>query len=707
VSDVGTIPHPSAPPSAAPGTTGPPARQGRTAYPALLSPLRLRHLTLKNRVMSSAHAPAYTAGGVPNERYQAYHEEKAKGGLALTMFGGSSNVARDAGSIYGQIYVGSDAIVPHFRAFARRIHRHGAALMCQVSHMGRRTSWDAGDWFPTIAPSVVRDPAHHSVPRAMSTRDIARIVRAFGEAARRCRDGELDGCELLATTHLLGQFLSPLSNRRDDAYGGALANRARFLLEVVEEVRTRAGDDFVIGVRYAADEANEGGLSQEEGMEIARLVAATGAVDFLNVNGRYAGTAAGMAETYPGMAFPSAPYLALAKRVREVSGLPVFQAARINDLATADFAVAEGYLDMVGMTRPHMADPHIVAKLERGEEARIRPCVGAGYCIDRGYNGRDALCLFNAATGRETSMPHAIAPAGERRRVVVVGGGPGGLEAARVCGERGHAVVLFEAAERVGGQLILAGRATWRRDMAAILHWYESELARLGVEVRLAAYADRDAVLAARPDVVIVATGGVPMQDMPEGGEDLATTSWDLLAGQSSAEGRVLVYDETGSHSGLSTAEFAAASGGEVELVTPDRQAGLTVGGLNYPIHLRELYGRGVKLTPDLRLLGARRSGNGLVVRFLNSYSRAIEEREVDRLVTNYGTLPADELFQDLVDLARNAGEVDIDALAEGRLELPEVNPEGAFQLFRIGDAVASRNVHAAVYDALRICKTL
>lgn len=683
------------------------ASKGSALYPALFVPMRIRNLVLKNRIMSSAHAPGYTDGGLPNDRYQAYHEEKAKGGLALTMFGGSSNVARDAGSIYGQIYLGSDRIVPSFREFARRIHRHGAALMCQVSHMGRRTSWDAGDWFATLGPSVVRDPAHHSVPRAMSTADIARITKAFGQAVRRCREGDLDGCELLATTHLLGQFLSPLSNHRTDGYGGSLANRARFLLEVIEEARLQAGDDFVVGVRFAADEANEGGLTQEEGLEIARMIAATGQIDFLNVNGRYAGTAAGMAETYPGMAFPTAPYLRLARAVREASGLPTFQAARIADLSTANYAVAEGFLDMVGMTRPHMADPHLVAKLEHGGEERIRPCVGAGYCIDRGYNGRDALCLFNAATGREQTMPQVIAPAAQRRRVVVVGGGPGGLEAARVCAERGHAVTLFEAAERLGGQLILAAAAGWRRDMGAIVDWYARELRCLDVEVSLGLFASEADVMAKSPDVVVVATGGVPMQAMPEGGEELASTSWDVLAGQARVAGRILVYDETGSHSGLSTAEFIAKNGHEVELVTPDRHVGLTVGGLNYPVHLRELYAAGVVLTPDRRLLGAHRSGNRVAVRLLNCYSREIEERAVDHLVTNLGTEPVDGLFQSLLPGSHNGGEVDVDALAEGQLVVPETDPAGGYLLFRVGDAVASRNVHAAIYDALRICKDL
>jgi 2,4-dienoyl-CoA reductase-like NADH-dependent reductase (Old Yellow Enzyme family) len=677
------------------------------AYKALMSPLRIRHLTLRNRVMSTAHAPGYTDGGVPNERYQAYHEEKAKGGLALTMFGGSSNVARDAGSIYGQIYVGSDNIIPHFRDFARRIHRHGAALMCQISHMGRRTSWDAGDWFATIGPSVVRDPAHHSVPREMSARDIARIVKAFGRAALRCKEGELDGCELLATTHLLGQFLSPLSNKRRDAYGGSLENRARFLLEVIDEVRAKVGEDFVVGVRYAADEANEGGLPVEEGLEVARLVAATGVVDFINVNGRYAGTAVGMAETYPGMAFPSAPYLALAKKVREMSGLPVFQAARIADLATAEYAISEGFLDMVGMTRPHIADPHIVAKMLRGEEERIRPCVGAGYCIDRAYHGRDALCLFNAATSRERAMPHVIARAPIAKRVVVVGAGPGGLEAARVCGERGHNVVLFEAAERLGGQLNLAARATWRRDMSAIVEWFASELRHLGVNVRLGTYATAEEVLAERPDIVVVATGGVPLIDLPEGGEELATSSWDVLGGQAAVLDHVLVYDETGSHSGVSTAEFVVQAAREVELVTPDREVGRGIGGLNYPIHLRELYKAKIRLTPDRRLLGLKRAGNRLVAKLVNAYSKEIEEREVEQVVTDCGTLPADDVFHALVSRSRNLGEFDIDAFAEGTLRCEDANPAGEFLLLRVGDAVASRNVHAAIFDALRMCKDL
>jgi hypothetical protein len=415
------------------------------AYSALLSPFKLARLQLKNRVFSAAHAPGYLEGGVPGPRYQLYHEEKARGGLALTFVGGSANVARDSGSIYGQIYLGDDAIVPHFTELARRIHRHDCAVMCQITHMGRRTTWNSGDWLPTISASVLRDPAHHSVPRAMSAGDIRRLVAAFADGAERCRKGGLDGCELLVGVHVLGQFLSPISNRRTDAYGGSLDNRMRFLTEALDAVRSRTGPGFVVGVRHITDESNEEGFSAEEGVEIARRLAAAGLVDFINVNGKWGGDSPGVALTFPGMAFKFAPYIELARRVKEAAGVPVLHSSRLPDPATANHAIAAGYLDLVGMTRPHMADPHIVSKLQRGEEGRIRPCVGAGYCMDRVTAGYDALCTHNAATGRERLLSHTIARADHRKKIVVVGGGPAGMEAARVTALRGHHVVLFEA----------------------------------------------------------------------------------------------------------------------------------------------------------------------------------------------------------------------------------------------------------------------
>ena len=432
-------------------------------YDALFSPITLRGRTFRNRVFSAAHAPGYAVDGQPAQRYQAYHEEKAKGGIGLTIFGGSSNVSRDSGAIYGQIFLGSDEIVPVFRRFADRIHRHGTGIMCQISHMGRRTSWNSGDWLPTKSASALRDPAHHSAPYELTTYEISRIISAFASAARRCRDGGLDGVEVLSTTHLLGQFLSPISNRRKDDYGGSVENRARFLLQVVEACRDSVGEDFIVGVRIAPDESNENGLILDEGLAICLAIASHGAADYLNVNGAYAGTDMGLAETYGGMAFKSVPYVELARKVRSATGLPVLQSARIPDLTTANWAVENGFLDMAGMVRAHIADPHLVSKLQRGEEDRIRPCVGAGYCLDRAYAGREVFCTHNVSTGRELNFPHEITAASVPIKAVVIGGGPAGMEASRVLALRGHEVILFEAGERLGGQILLAARASWRR----------------------------------------------------------------------------------------------------------------------------------------------------------------------------------------------------------------------------------------------------
>ena len=678
-----------------------------TQYPNLLEPFRLRHVTFRNRLMSTSHAPGYVEDRHPKLRYQLYHEEKAKGGLALTMFGGSSNIAPDSPSAFGQIWIGDDSIVPVLREFSERIHRHGCALMCQITHMGHRTLWNVEDWLPPIAPSPVREHAHRSFPKEMDRGDIRRVVRAFGDAAVRCRDGGLDGVELLAYGHLIHQFWTPLVNRRTDEYGGSLENRARFGLEVLEEVRRRVGDDFLVGFRMMGDELKEGGLDQEDCLALAKIYADTGMCDFLNVVAGQVGDERGLSLSIPSMAGPRAPYVHIAARMKRETGVAVFHATRIMDLPTAEHCVREGLVDMIAMTRAHMADPHIVAKMMRGEEERIRPCVGAGYCIDRIYVGGDALCLHNPATGRERTMPHVVGPSpGPRRKVVVVGAGPAGLEAARVSALRGHEVVVFEAATEPGGQIVLAARATWRKELLGIAEWLAAEVERLGVVLHLNRYAESGDVLAERPDVVIAATGGVPNLERVAGAEH-AVSVWDVLGGQVEPGAEALVFDDHGDHQGPSVVDYLASRGSSVELATPDRLTAQEVGATNYPAYLASFYAKGVTLTPDRRLRSVERDGNRLRAVLRNEYTDEEETRVVDQVVVEHGTLPAAELFHELAPLARNEGELDLEALIAGRPQAVASNPDGEFMLFRVGDAVASRNIHAAIYDSLRLCKEL
>ena len=335
----------------------------------------------------------------------------------------------------------------------------------------------------------------------------------------------------------------------------------------------------------------------------------------------------------------------------------------------------------------------------------MRTCVGAGYCIDRIYVGADALCLQNPATGRERTMPHVIEPSpGPRRRVVVVGAGPAGLEAARVSASRGHDVVLFEAADAPGGQVQLAARATWRRDLIGIVQWLASEVEGLGVDLRLGVYAEAADVLGEDPDVVVVATGGVPDTGCVEGAEHVVSL-WDVLGGQVPPGSNVLLFDDHGDHQGPSGAEFLAGRGAKVELATPDRSIAFELGATNFSVHLKNLYRSGVVLTPDVRLVSVRPRGNALEASLRNVYSGETSLRTVDQVVVEHGTVPAAELFHALEARSGNRGRTDADALARGAPQ--PLGPAGTFSLFRVGDAVASRNIHAALYDSLRICKDL
>lgn len=676
----------------------------------LLQPFQLKHLTLKNRIMTTSHEPAYAEDGMPKERYAAYHSERAKSGVALTMTAGSAAVSKDSPPVFNNILAYRDEVVPWINQLTNACHEHDCAVMIQLTHLGRRTNWNKGNWLPSVSSSKHREPAHRAFPKLIEDWDIERIINDFADAAERMQAGGMDGIELQVYGHLLDQFWSPLSNDLTGPYGAdTLENRLRFPLDVLNAIRKRVGNEFIVGMRYTADEAQKGGITAQEGLEISKKLTETGKVDFLNVIRGRIHTDPAMTDVIPVQGMASAPHLDFAGEVRKATGMPTFHAARIPDVATARHAVASGLLDMVGMTRAHMADPHIVRKIIEGREDDIRPCVGATYCLDRIYQGGEALCTHNAATGRELTIPHDIPKAETVKSMIVVGAGPAGLEAARVGAERGHKVTVFEAQPHAGGQIRLTALNPRRREMISIIEWRMAQCEKLGVEFHFNAWADVETITAANPDIVIIATGGLPNTELFESKEDAqnVVTSWDIISGDVKPAENVLIYDESGDHPGLQAAEIAALAGSKVEIMTPDRTFAPEIMAMNLVPYMRVLQDKDVTFTVTRRLLDVKTAGNKRNAIIGTDYSDLVQEQEYDQIIVNYGTLPFDELYFELKPLSTNLGAVDHDSLIEGAPQTICRNKNGSFQLFRIGDAVSARNTHAAIYDAIRLVKDL
>ncbi|MFZ1468465.1 MAG: NADH:flavin oxidoreductase [Paracoccaceae bacterium] len=672
----------------------------------LLQPYLLKHLTLRNRIMTTSHEPAYPEDGMPKDRYRLYHLERAKAGVALTMTAGSAAVSKDSPPVFNNILAYKDEVVPWMKRLADDCHEAGAAVMIQLTHLGRRTRWDKGDWLPTLSSSASREPSHRAFPKVIEDWDITRVISDFADAAERMKEAGLDGIELECYGHLLDQFMSPFTNTLPAPYGGSLENRARFAMETVAAIRKRVGDKFLIGMRYTADEDDPGGIDADEGIAIGKMFRDSGNVDFLNIVKGRIHTDPAMTDLIPIQGMKSAPHLDFAGRIRAEVGMPTFHAARIPDVATARYAIQSGQLDMVGMTRAHMADPHVVQKIIEGREDDIRPCVGATYCLDRIYQGGMALCIHNAATGREETMPHTITPASTRKKVVIIGAGPAGLEAARVAAERGHAVTVFEASAKPGGQVALTAKTKRRAEMIGIIDWRMAQCAARGVEFHFNTWAEASDVATQSPDVVIVATGGMPEKDILSFGNDLTISAWDLLSGDVKPGSNVLIFDDAGDHTALQAAQVVAEAGGKVEVMTSDRTFAPEVMAMNLVPYMRALQGCDTTFTVTHRLTGVERDGNQLRATIGSDYMKLAKTAHYDQIVVNHGTQPLADLYFALKPQSENLGAVDYDAMIEGRPQSAGDGPKG-FRLYRIGDAVEARNTHAAIYDALRLAKDI
>lgn len=673
----------------------------------LLQPYKLKHLTLKNRIMTTSHEPAYPEDGMPKDKYRAYHVERCKGGVALTMTAGSAAVSKDSPPVFNNILAYKDEVVGWLKKLTDECHEHGAAVMIQLTHLGRRTGWSKGDWLPVVSPSHHREASHRAFPKLIEDWDIERIITDYADAAERMQAAGMDGIELEAYGHLLDQFMSPATNTLEAPYGGNLDNRMRFVFDCLRAIRKRVGAEFIVGIRYTADEAMEGGTTKADGLEISRRLKDSGLIDFLNIIRGHIDTDAALTDVIPVQGMASAPHLDFAGEIRAATKFPTFHAAKIQDVATARHAIGSGKLDMVGMTRAHIADPHIVRKIIEGREHDIRPCVGATYCLDRIYQGGEAYCIHNPATGRELKMPHILPKATTARKLVIVGAGPAGLEAARVAGERGHAVTVFEAANEAGGQIRLTARSKRKAEMIGIIEWRLAQCEAKNVKFRFNTYADSDMVMAEAPQVVIIATGGLPHTDVLKTGNELVVSAWDILSGDVKPGSNVLLYDDAGDHTALMAAELLAESGARVEIMTPDRSFAPEVMGMNLVPYMRALQKHDVTFTVTYRLEDVVRDGNQLRAIIGSDYGGVRKERLFDQVVVNHGTRPLDELYFELKPHSINLGAVNHRELLAGLSQSTKKNPGGHFELYRIGDAIAARNTHAAIYDALRLVKDI
>ncbi len=647
-------------------------------FPTLFSPLSLNGVRLKNRIASTPHSDGMAEDGLVTERLIAYFRAKAVGGAGLIMGPAGCAVHPTSPTRAGGLELYRPEAAPGLARLARTVHESGAAYIPQLTHWGRRgSSGDRTD--PLLAPSAIPEPVSGENPRALSEEEIALIVGSYAETARRVQESGADGVDIVAfANHLPDQFWSPLSNRRGDRYGGSLENRMRFSVEVLQAIRRAVGPAFIVGLRISGDEFVEGGLGPKDLQEIAGRLAVSGLIDYLSVSGGAGMTPWAQAAVVPGHWWPQGCYAGYAKAMREIAGgLPILYAGRVVRPEMAERLVADGACDLVAMTRGILADPELPNKAREGRLGEIRHCVGANVCIGRRYGHyQPVACIYNPSAGRERDL-EPLSRAEPPRRIAVVGGGPAGLEVARVAAERGHRVVLFEASGELGGHVHLEAAVPHRHELRGIADYYGRELGRLGVDARLGTTATADMIRSERPDAVVVATGSRPaLPELPLDGLPVAAAD-EVLAGRRLG-GHVVVFDDDGRYRGPGAALLLAQRGAAVEIVTPDLHVGIRLDPSNLVPFYRHLFRAGIALTPHHEVTGAA----GGVIRLRNVFTgEETERRSVNALVAALlRRVPRDDLYHEL---------------------------RGAFDVHLVGDASAARPTDKVILEAAVLARSL
>ncbi|WP_236788570.1 mycofactocin system FadH/OYE family oxidoreductase 2 [Amycolatopsis sp. GM8] len=645
---------------------------GRYRY--LFSPLRVGPLVVRNRIVFSAHLTNYAQDGLPSEQHAEYYAARAAGGAGLIITEEHSTHVTDWP--YEKLIHGFHReVIPGYRRITEAVHAHGTPILAQLNHNGGQAS-SMYSRLPVWAPSPVPDPMFREVPKAIDAREIAEVVAGYGTVAGHCAEGGFDGVELQCShSSIVRGFLSPATNKRTDAYGGSLHNRARILLEIIDAVREAIGPERALGVRLCGDELIEGGTTIDEAVEVAKLVEATGKVDYINTSIGVATSTLFMIEA--SMAIPPGYALFIANAIRDAVRLPVIGVGRIKDPVQAERALAEGHCDLVGVVRGQIADADFVAKARAGHATEIRTCLSCNQeCVGRMGLNRWLGCIENPRTGKE-SVPLPM-PGPRPQRVLVVGGGPAGLQAASTAAQRGHHVTLFERNETTGGQVTLAASVPSRAEFLDVVRNLLAECQRYGVDIKTGAEASAELLRSESPDAVVLATGAKPKKPYWAGDLERVVDVRDVLEGRATPDGEVVVLDDLGFHQATSVAELLADRGCSVRITTSGMVVGQDLGvTLDMETFNVRAHAKGIRQHTDEVILGASEVDGRIVLQVLTHTTGVTTERTCDWVVCATHQAPEDELWQEL---------------------------KGApFPVYRAGDCVTPRRAHAAVIEGHRV----